>query len=801
MIKARIYYIAAIVWLAMNPLFLSAQRVLINEFLASNSLIIMDPDFSDYADWIELFNPDADTIHLGGYFVTDNFTDTAKWSFPDGVVLAPGDFLILWADGRDTVLTGFHLGFKLSSSGEEIALFDSSGILVDSVVFSDQRQNLSFGRQPDGGANWYTFDIPTPGSSNTENIYLKANAPAFSLPAGFYAEDQVLELSTEDTLSHIHYTLNGDEPTQSSPQYSDPIILASKAGEPNVFSEIRTTRDPYHWLPDWQPPAGEVFKTNVVRARAFRDGSNPSDIITRSYFVDGNMYQRYSGIAVISINSDSENLFDPNTGIYVPGVTHQSGNSGSGNYFQDWEKPAHIEFFEPGGIPGFSQDVGIRIQGGSSPASPQKGLHVIARGAYGKNRINYPLFENDPSTARELTEFKRFIIRAWGSLITGSLFNDAYAHRLMAGNDLDIQAYRPVVVFINGEYWGLHALREANKNSWYYQYHHDIDRENPGCDILLHTYRNGAPYAYIDEGDAVHWNAMLNYIRMNDMTQEANYSYISSQMEMDNFITYMGHCIYLGKWDWPNNNDASWRPRTADGKWRWIQFDMETGFGVGAGLGPEYAGLGPQLNMFEAAIEGIPIPNFGTYGPHPILAEIYKNEDFSEAFVNWFVDKFDHEFHPDTMNQVLDEMAAEIRPYMEEYQHRWPFIGGVRGSWESSLNGIREFNNQRLEYVKTQLLELFQTDQIPPVEYMLLQNYPNPFVTSTTIRYMVPEASTIRFKVFDSRGQLIHSFEKQHDSAGHYSFEFDAFNHAAGIFYYSLEGGGQYQVMKMMLLR
>jgi hypothetical protein len=91
----------------------------------------------------------------------------------------------------------------------------------------------------------------------------------------------------------------------------------------------------------------------------------------------------------------------------VPGVNHRRGDSGSGNYFQDWEKPAHIEFFVPGGELGFSQDVGISIQGGTSPASPQKGLHVIARSEYGKNRIEYPIFENDPSKAKNLTEFKR----------------------------------------------------------------------------------------------------------------------------------------------------------------------------------------------------------------------------------------------------------------------------------------------------------------------------------------------------------------------------------------------------------
>ena len=698
-------------------------------------------------------------------------------------------------------MTGFHASFKLSSGGEEIGLFDSAGVAKDTVVFEVQAQDISFGRQPDGGPEWYSFDLPSPGRPNTSDAYLKTNNPGFSLPAGFYTEGLMLEISTEDPSVEIRYTTNGDEPNASSPIYMDPIPLNSRMGDPNVHSEIRTNEDPYHWLPDWVPPAGEVFKANVIRARAFKEGFYPSDIITGTYFVDAGIHDRYPTIPVISINSDSRHLFDELTGIYVPGVNHRSGDNGSGNYFQDWEKPAHIEFFESGGALGFAQDVGISIQGGTSPASPQKGLNVIARGAYGKNRIGYPLFENDPSGAKQLTEYKRFIIRAWGSLITGSLFNDAYAHRLMAENDLDIQAYRPAVVFINGEYWGLHELREANKNSWYYHYHHDIDRDDPGCDILLHSYRNGQPYAYIDEGDASHWNAMMNYINTHDMNLEGNYEYLKTRMDVDNFIAYMGHCIYVSKWDWPNNNDASWRPHTADGRWRWIQFDMETGFGVATGLGPEYASLGPQLNMFDAVIKGIEIHNFGTYGPHPIMAKLNHNVEFREAFIDWFVERFDHEFHPDSMNLILDEMAAEIRPYMLEYQHRWPFIGGIRGDWESSLAGIREFNNQRQDYVKEQLLELSGTDEIPPVETRLLQNYPNPFVEQTTIPYQLPGAANVIIKIYNAHGQLIMFYPKWHNSEGNYSIVWNAQGHAGGLYFFTIEVDGFYDVKKMMLLK
>ncbi len=795
------YALAVILVLLCDLIPLQSQGVVINELLASNTSVNFDPDFQDNVDWIELYNPESDTLDLGGYFLTDNMDDPQKWQFPQGVMLPPGRFLVVWADGRDTVLNFCHTSFKLSMEGEEIAIYDPENQRLDSVVFESQQEDISYGRQPDGGPLWYRFDKPTPGVSNSGEAYLKLNSPELLLPAGFYTSDQILEMKSDDTLAAIRYTTNGDEPTESSPLYSGTIQVKSRAGDPNIFSEIRTNLDPFHWLPDWVPPAGEVFKATVIRARAFREGYQPSDIITRSYFVDPAINQRYPTLAVISINSDSRNLFDNQTGIYVPGVNHRQGYPGTGNYFMDWEKPAHIEFFEPGGILGFEQEVGISIQGGSSPASPQKGLHVIARGEYGKNRVRYPLFEDDPSSAKELTEFKRFIIRAWGSLITGSLFNDAYAHRLMAEQDLDIQAYRPVVLFINGEYWGIHALREANKNSWYYQFHHGIDREDPGCDILQHGFRDGQPYPWVDEGDDTHWNTMVAFIKTHDMIQEENYNYLKTLMETDNFITYMGHCIHVGKWDWPNNNDASWRPRVSDGRWRWIQFDMETGFGVGAGLGPEYSMLGPQFDMFEAAIKGVEIPDFGRYGPHPILARIYQNREFSEAFVDWFVERFNHEFQPDSMNRILDEMAAEIRPYMQEYKHRWPFIGEVRGGWETSLENIRDFNNQRVEYMSQHILRWFDTEKIFPVSYKLRQNYPNPFTTSTTIKYQLPVEGNITIRVFNGLGQQVAVYQNRHDTGGHFSVQFNAAGMAAGIYFYTLEAGGESQVRKMLVLK
>jgi len=426
-----------------------AQDLVINEFLASNSAILPDPDYGEYADWIELYNASVYPIDIDGYYITDDIDDATKWPLPGEIVIEPGGYLLLWADSKHEQGNGYHTNFKLSKEGEEIGLFYYSGALVGSVTYSTQETDISFGRRPDGTSNWVQFGIPTPGAANASEVHLRAPAPVFSLDGGFFTTEQELVLTGPTPDAVIRYTLDGYEPTETSMCYSEAIPIRSRRGDPNVFSMIRTNIDPPQWLPDWVPPRGEVFKATVVRARTFIPGHQPSDIVTKTYFVDPDIFRRYTNIAVVSIVSDYRHLFDPDSGIYVPGNTYRPGDSDSGNYFQDWERSAHIEFFEPSGNTGFSQDVGIRIQGGSSPASPQKGLHVIARSRYGNNRIRYPIFNNSRSRADTLEKFKRFMIRSWGSTLLAGLFNDAYGHRLMEHSGMDIQAYRPAVVFLN----------------------------------------------------------------------------------------------------------------------------------------------------------------------------------------------------------------------------------------------------------------------------------------------------------------------------------------------------------------
>lgn len=139
--------------------------ITINEFMADNVNSFPDPS-GEYDDWIELYNPTLFPILLTGRYLTDKSDNLTKYLFtqPD-LYLNPGEHLIIWCDEQQSQ-PGIHTNFKLNSSGEFIALVENDGItIIDSISFSAQKPDTSYGRSPDASANW-SFMSPTPGTAN-----------------------------------------------------------------------------------------------------------------------------------------------------------------------------------------------------------------------------------------------------------------------------------------------------------------------------------------------------------------------------------------------------------------------------------------------------------------------------------------------------------------------------------------------------------------------------------------------------------------------------------------------------------
>ncbi|MFA7420458.1 MAG: CotH kinase family protein [Melioribacteraceae bacterium] len=169
----------------------TGNNPVINEFMADNSKTIKDPantSKDEYDDWIELYNPTQNEILLTGMYLTDDNTKLDKWQFTQqNLKLKAGEHLLIWCDEQGSQ-SGLHTNFKLSKSGEYIALVGTDGkAIIDEYTFGAQQTDVSFGRVPSGGDKWSSMK-PTPGISNVttqvveEEIPTKFNLSAYPNP-------------------------------------------------------------------------------------------------------------------------------------------------------------------------------------------------------------------------------------------------------------------------------------------------------------------------------------------------------------------------------------------------------------------------------------------------------------------------------------------------------------------------------------------------------------------------------------------------------------------------------------------
>ena len=154
-----------------------APVLVINEFLAATDLCCDDGN-GEMEDFIEIYNPGDEAIDIGGLWVTDDLDDAGDWeqiptTDATTTTVAAGGHIVIWADKDQDTQGILHTDdIKLSGDGEEIGLIFISGtdtIFVDSLSFGEQTDDISYGRYPDGSANWESFNTPTPGAANQTN--------------------------------------------------------------------------------------------------------------------------------------------------------------------------------------------------------------------------------------------------------------------------------------------------------------------------------------------------------------------------------------------------------------------------------------------------------------------------------------------------------------------------------------------------------------------------------------------------------------------------------------------------------
>lgn len=147
-------------------------NVVINEIMANNTMTVAD-NHGEFDDWIEIYNQGSSPVDIGNLYLTDDLNDPTKYqipsTYPDSTTIAPGGFLLLWAD-NDPEQGILHLEFGLSNTGEQVGIFYSHFSTIDTFSYNQQQADTSYGRAWDGASAWLQFSEPTPGYSNNMAI-------------------------------------------------------------------------------------------------------------------------------------------------------------------------------------------------------------------------------------------------------------------------------------------------------------------------------------------------------------------------------------------------------------------------------------------------------------------------------------------------------------------------------------------------------------------------------------------------------------------------------------------------------
>jgi len=633
--------------------------VVINEVMAANAHTLIDPDFSKFSDWIELYNSSSKSIDLSGYKLSDKVSE-AKWTIPEGTVLAARSYMLFWADEKDTSLLEHHTNFKLKTKGEAVALFDPNGTLIDSIEFGQQKADISCAKN--GGTIGYMYPTPNKENWDIHSQSTLSKAPQFSKNGGFYNGSVTVTLSAENG-AEIYYTTDGSYPTFGSTLYTEPITMD---------------------------------KTTVLRAMSVENGKFQSPRVTHTYMIN-----EETTLPVVSITTDEDYLWDPMVGIYTEGINGAPKVCGEGNanYMQDWKRPANIEYFAKDKTLGFNQEVDIEISGTCTREMAEKSLAIKADDIYGKKSIDYKLFSE-----KNIDTFKSFKLRNSGQDWWKTMFRDAMEQQLIK-DDLDInyQAYEPSIVFLNGEYWGIHNIREKKNEDYLANNVPNLDSDK--VDIL---YGNQE----VKEGKADDYAALMTYIQDNDLSNDANYNYVASKMDITNYIDYQIAQIYFANFDWPGNNIRYWKEQKEGAKWRWMMDDQDAGFNLfseDASENPEDFGLNHNTLAFAVAENSDNWRNapWSTF----LLRSLLKNEGFKNAFVNRYNVLLDSTFKSENMVALINQMKAVIEPEMPRHIATWGAAGPdytTINQWNSNVDVMIDFAQKRPTIAREHLNTMFQ---------------------------------------------------------------------------------------------
>ncbi len=543
----------------------------------------------------------------------------------------------------------------------------------------------------------------------------------FSHSGGFYDNSFNLEL-TCNKAHHIRYTTNGGTPTANSMLYEAPLFLdESLYSHSNIYT-IQISPEDLIYVPE------SVNHCIVIRAAAFDDDGNcVSDVLTNSYFINTLGCDSH-GLPVISICADSLDLFDYYTGIFVPGVYFDPQDPyWTGNYYQsgrDWEIMMNIEFYEIDNT-GINQKAGLRTHGGNGRRFQQKGMKIYAREEYGKKRFKHKFFDNI-----SLNDFKHLTIKPLRSSWNQAGIQDHVCNMIVSsGLDIEPLASRPIILFLNGEYWGIYFIHEK-PDERYLENHLNADLESLN---IMSNWEH-----LVDYGDGTQFINMMLWLETADLSNPDDYAIVDNFFDISSFIDYQIFELYSANLDWPSNNMCSWQQE--GGKWRFFFKDGDACF------------IGINFDVFANATTDGQLATL-------LFRKLLANEGFVARFSERFVELMDTHLSYSKISHHLTEVKNDIQQEIPTQSQRFGYPQNY-DTWMEDINYTDFFLRKRTQYLREMLNEFISYYEI---DEHIVKIYPN--ITSGQINIIITGSlkRQSEISIYDMMGKIV--FSKPLDNA------------------------------------
>lgn len=634
-----------------------AAGLIINEIMPANIDMFVDPSYN-YGGFVEIYNPTAKAVTLAGLYISDDAEDLGKHRLVAATPSVPAHgFATLWFDHCDRYCPT-QVSYKLDCDGGTIYLSDADGRVVAEQDYPAAFSRASYARTTDGGDEWSWTSTPTPGATNAGSVFASEQlaAPRVSLSSRVFTTSVTFSVTCPVGCT-LRYTTDGSTPTLTN-------------GITATSMRMSTTR------------------TTTYRFRLFADGMLPSPVVTRSYL----QTSRQMTLPMLSVVTDNKHVYGSELGLFTVGPHGRPGNGRDDkcNWNMDWDRPVNMELIDTDGTVLLNQEADMAACGGWSRAYSPHSFKLKAEKQYeGQNFFPYSVFPTKPYNKNKTLQVRN------GGNDNGCRIKDAALQEIVSrsGLNVDAQATVPVQHFLNGQYIGVLNIREPNNKHFVY-----------------------ANYGYdSDEIDQFEISPDSNYIQMTG-TKEAFYRWyklaekaedddtydeIARMVDIDEFCNYMAVELYTGNWDWPKNNLKGYRPRTDDGRFRFVLFDLD-GFNS-VGNDPFGTMESKRIFTFDALRgEDAGVQLTEEIEIVTIWLNMLRNARFRKQFADSYCLVAGSVFEPSRCKEIVTEMARRVEVALnQEGASPWgsanDLINTLTSSFQNSrISALRNYSRMKL---------------------------------------------------------------------------------------------------------